>query len=104
MEAYFELLQRVTSTSTSGDCMERHLNKAANQTYLICGLQVCFTITTNHAFKLSYKDAIPGHQKSNFNVINPFQCRRGCRYVGKNIQRLDTRIKQHIPAYLTKTT
>ena len=66
--------------------------------YPMCQAKVCFFSTP--LLKSGIKDRIPTHQLSN--VIYLFECR--CRYVGKTTQCLEARIKQHVPAALTKTT
>ena len=54
--------------------------------------------TTSRAFSLR-KDVLPSHHQSN--LIYEFEC-RNCksRYVGKTSQRLNARIRQHVPLHL----
>ena len=46
----------------------------------------------------SQKDVLPALQKSS--VIYEYKCHRDSRYVGRTSQRLQDRIKQHIPKWL----
>ena len=57
---------------------------------------LCFV--SKPAFPSCLKDALPIHDKSN--VTYNFECQCGSRYIGKTIQRLEARIKQHIPVYV----
>ena len=44
------------------------------------------------------KDVLPSHHHSN--VIYQFVCHCGSRYVGRTSQRLEERIKQHVPRFI----
>ena len=48
------------------------------------------------------KDCVPTHQKSL--VVYEFSCRCEARYVGRTTQRLEDRIKQHVPTSIRKKT
>ena len=48
------------------------------------------------------KDYVPTHQKSF--VVYEFSCRCEARYVGRTTQRLEDRIKQHVPTSIRKKT
>ena len=50
---------------------------------------------TNELLSATNKDVLPALQKSN--IIYQFSCHCDCRYVGRNSQRLQDRIKQHVP-------
>ena len=51
--------------------------------------------STNELLPATNKDVLPALQKSN--VIYQFSCHCNCRYVGRTSQRLQDRIKQHVP-------
>ena len=51
--------------------------------------------STNELLSTTNKDVLPASQKSN--VIYQFSCHCDSRYVGRTSQRLQDRIKQHIP-------
>ena len=54
--------------------------------------------STARAFNLK-KDILPSHEQSN--LVYEFECRTcGGRYVGRTLQRLNTRIRQHVPLHL----
>ena len=70
-----------------------HTQPTSGLGILMCPAQCACTLDIRRA-----QDALPIHDKSN--VIYNFECRCGSRYMGKTIQRLEARIKQHIPAYV----
>ena len=76
------------------EAFEKLILQATKPAYPTCRPRVCFV--SKPAFPSCLKDALPIHDKSN--VIYNFEC----RYIGKTIQRLEARIKQHIPAYVLK--
>ena len=49
-----------------------------------------------------HKDCVPTQQKSL--VVYEFSCRCEARYVGRTTQRLEYRIKQHVPTSIRKKT
>ena len=51
--------------------------------------------STNELLSATNKDVLPALQKSN--VIYQFSCHCDSRYVGRTSQRLQDRIKQHVP-------
>ena len=51
--------------------------------------------TTNQLFPATKKDVLPAAKKSD--VIYQFLCHCDSRYVGRTSQRLQDRIKQHVP-------
>ena len=77
---------------------ETRICQAIRKAYPMCKCRVIFK--SKPIFQACFKDQLPAHQRSN--VIHLFSCRCGNRYVGKTTQRLETRIKQHIPACLLK--
>ena len=81
------------------EVVEAAVSKAVTSTYPMCEVKVVYG--THAAFRASVKDVLPTHQKSN--VIYLFRCRCGSRYVGKTTQRLENRIKQHLPSSSTLT-
>ena len=50
----------------------------------------------------SRKDVLPAIQKSS--VIYEYKCHCDSRYVGRTVQRLQDRIKQHVPKWLRQHT
>ena len=54
-----------------------------------------FVYSTNELLSATNKDVLPALQKSN--VIYQFSCHCDSRYVGGTSQRLQDRIKQHVP-------
>ena len=58
----------------------------------------CFT--SRQMFSTSKKDVLPAEKISN--VIYLFTCECGHRYVGKTTQRMEERVKQHVPNELVK--
>ena len=80
------------------EAFEKLFDQATRHAYPMCQTRVCFF--SKQAFRPCPKDGIPAHHKSN--VMYSCTCRCRCRYVGKTTQRLEARIKQHIPAYLYK--
>ena len=51
--------------------------------------------TTQAEFRSIHKDVLPIFQQ--INLINKFQCRCNASYIGHTSQRLEVRIKQHVP-------
>ena len=78
------------------EAFEKLILQATKPAYPTCRPIVCFV--SKPAFPSCLKDTLPVHYKSN--VLYNFECRCGSRYIGKTIQRLEARIKQHIPAYV----
>ena len=76
--------------------MGRAIACMAQSTY--CAAKVNIVFSTVRAFNVK-KDTLPTHQKSN--LIYEFECRQ-CegRYVGRTLQRLNSRIRQHVPLHL----
>ena len=79
--------------------VEAAVSLAVTSTYPMCEVKVVYG--THAAFRASVKDVLPTHQKSN--VIYLFRCRCGGQYMGKTTQRLENRIKQHLPSSSTLT-
>ena len=61
-------------------------------------LKVRTIITTRPAFRSFHKDVLPIFQLSN--LIYKFKCRCNSVYIGRTSQRLEIRIKQHVPRTL----
>ena len=57
-------------------------------------------LTSKPMLPSSIKDVLPTHQRSN--LIYKFQCSCDSTYVGRTNQRLETRIRQHIPRWFEK--
>ena len=74
----------------------RNIASVTRLAYYAADVKVVYS--TVHAFNLK-KDVLPSHQRSN--LIYEFEC-RNCdnRYVGRTFQRLNARIRQHVPLHL----
>ena len=92
---YLTLPWKGTRTSTH---FERKIKAHVSEAFPHCKAVVSFS--SKAMFRGTIKDRNPTHQCSN--LIYLFKCRCDKQYVGKTIQRLETRIGQHIPAWLTK--
>ena len=80
--------------------MARTITSVARSAYYAVDVRVVYS--TSRAFHLT-KDVLPTHHKSN--VIYQFECRRcESRYVGRTVQRLNARIRQHVPLHLLTTS
>ena len=78
--------------------LETKIRETTKRAYPMCQTRTIFT--SRPMLPSSCKDKIPTQQQSN--IIYLFSCRCGSRYVGKTTQRLETRVKQHVPASLLK--
>ena len=78
------------------EAFETLIFQATKPAYPTCRPRVCFV--SKPAFPSCLENALPIHDRSN--VIYNFECQCGGQYIGKTIQRLEARIKQHIPAYV----
>ena len=76
--------------------MARRIVSTVRTAYFAVNVNVVYS--TMRAFNVS-KDTLPTQQRSS--LIYEFEC-RGCesRYVGRTLQRLTARIKQHVPLHL----
>jgi len=68
----------------------------------ICREKRCFfsfeprvVFTTRQLLPATKNDVLPSHHQNN--VIYQFLCHCDSRYIGRSSQRLEERIKQHIP-------
>ena len=83
-------LPRLGSVST---WFEKQVKSAAKQCISTVEPQVAYS--TNELLSATNKDVLPVLQKSN--VIYQFSCHCDSRYVTRTSQRLQDRIKQHVP-------
>jgi len=58
-----------------------------------------YRFSTRQLLPVTKKDVLPSHHQNN--VIYQFVCHCDSRYVGRTSQRLEGRIKQHIPKSIT---
>ena len=58
-------------------------------------VEPCIAYTTRQLLPVAKKDVLPAFHQSN--IVYQFLCRCGSRYVGRTSQRLQQRIKQHVP-------
>ena len=82
------------------ETFEKRIRHLVSPVYRQCDVRICFT--KQRMFNMSQKDRLPAQQNSN--VIYLFKCWCGHQYVGKTTQRLEKRIKQHLPSVLTSRT
>ena len=80
---------------------ENQIKKAINFCYSAVNPRVVYS--AKNMFPSTQKDCVPAHKKSL--VVYEFCCRCEARYVGRTTQRLEDRIKQHVPTSIrTKTS
>ena len=72
---------------------EKQVKSAVKQCFFAVEPHVVYS--TNELLSATNKDVLPAVQKSN--VIYQFSCHCDSRYVGRTSQRLQDRIKQHVP-------
>ena len=72
---------------------EKQVTSSVKHCYLTVELHVVYK--TNQLLPVANKNVLPALQNSN--VINQFSCHCDSRYVGRTSQRLQDRIKQHVP-------
>ena len=72
---------------------EKQVKSAVKQCFSAVEPRVVYY--TNGLLSATNKDVLPALRKNN--VIYQFSCRCGSRYVGHTFQRLQDRIKQHVP-------
>ena len=74
----------------------RNISSVVRRAYYAVNVNIVYTSV--RAFNLR-KDILPSNQRSN--LIYEFECRIcDSRYVGRTTQRLDARIRQHVPLHL----
>ena len=73
--------------------LEKQVKSAVKQCFSAVEPHVVYS--TNKLLSATNKDVLPALQKSN--VIYQFSCQRDSQYVGRTSQRLQDRIKQHVP-------
>jgi len=72
---------------------EKQITSAMKRCFFSVDPRVVFT--TRQLLRATKKDVRPSHHQNN--VIYQFVCHCDSRYVGRTSQRLEERIKQHIP-------
>lgn len=78
--------------------MQKQVKSAIHQTYMAAEVRIIHK--TRMLAPSTQKDVLPS-QKTN-NVIYMFKCRCAAGYVGRTSQRLEDRIKQHVPPNLLR--
>ena len=58
-------------------------------------VEPCIVCTTRQLLSVGKKDVLPAFYQSN--IVYQFLCHCDSRYVGRTSQRLQQRIKQHVP-------
>ena len=91
---------RVTYTGKAALTLERNLRIAVENCYESVALRTVFV--SRQMLPASRKDVLPAIQKSS--VIYEYKCHCDSRYVGKTAQRLQDRIKKHVPKWLRQHT
>ena len=76
---------------------EKQITTAVKRCYFAVEPRVVFT--TRQLLPTTKKDVLPSHHSSN--LIYEFKCHCDSRCVGRTSQRLQERIKQHIPKSIT---
>ena len=72
---------------------EKQITSAVKRCFF--SIEPCVIFNTRQLFPAIKKDMLPSHHHSN--VIYQFLCHCDSRYVGRTSQRLEERIKQHVP-------
>ena len=75
---------------------EKQVSASVRRCFFAVEPRVVFT--TRSLLPSTKKDVLPASQKSN--VIYQFLCHCDSRYVGRTSQRLEERIKQHVPKHI----
>ena len=91
---------RVTYTGKAALTLERNLRIAVENCYGSVALRTVFV--SRQMLPANRKDVLPAIQKSS--VIYEYKCHCDSRYVGRTAQRLQDRIKQHVPKSLRQHT
>jgi len=78
---------------------EKLITSAVKRCFFSVEPRVVFT--TRQLLPATKKDVLPSHHQNS--VIYQFVCHCNSRYVGRTSQRLEERIKQHIPKSITNT-
>ena len=89
---------RVTYTGKASLTLEKNLTTAVENCYRSVVTRVVFV--SKQMLSPAKKDVLPAFQKSS--VIYEYKCHCDSRYVGRTSQRLQDRIKQHVPKWLRK--
>ena len=76
---------------------EKQITSAVKRCFFSVEPRIVFT--TRQLLPATKKDVLPSHHQNN--VIYQFVCHCDSRYVGRKSQRLEERIKQHIPKSIT---
>ena len=79
---------------------EKQITSAVKRCFFSVQPRVVFT--TRQLLPATKKDVLPSHQHSN--LIYQFKCHCDSRYVGRTSQRLEERIKQHVPRSISNPT
>ncbi|VDM03673.1 unnamed protein product [Schistocephalus solidus] len=82
----------------ASELLKRRLNQAVSQTFPAAKLQIVFS--NNPLLRGEGKDRLPDQTTSMCSYS--FTCSCGVGYIGRTSRRLSKRIKEHIPAWLSK--
>ena len=86
----FSLYLRLGNVSLS---YEMQIKTAVKRSYF--AVEPCIVYTTRQLLPAAKKDVLPAFHQSN--IVYQFLCHCDSRYVGRTSQRLQQRIKQHVP-------
>ena len=79
---------------------EKQISSAVKRCYF--AVEPCVVLTTRQLLPSTKKDVLPSHHCSN--LVYVFVCHCDGRYVGRTSQRLQERIKRHIPKFTISTS
>ena len=86
----------LSSLAMAGQCfaeVRNANNTAVKRCYF--AVEPCIVYTTRQLLPVAKKDVLPAFHQSN--IVYQFLCHCDSRYVGRTSQRLQQRIKQHVP-------
>ena len=78
---------------------EKQITSAVKRCFF--SIEPCVIFNTPQLLPAIKKDVLPSHHHSN--VIYQFVCHCDSRYVGRTSQRLEERIKQHVPRFIANS-
>ena len=85
---------RLPYIGSRGERLAKSITTAVGRCYFLAAVRVIFQ--THTAFVSMRKDVLPPHHINS--VIYKYTCSCGSDYVGRTSNRLDLRIRQHLPA------
>ena len=89
----YSIYFRLPLVGSASQSFAKRIASSVHRFYQAFNLRPIFT--TRKAFNSTHKDKLPIFKQSM--LIYKFVCRRNSTYIGRNCQRLEVRIRQHIP-------